>query len=299
MNDVNKDTNINEYTIVVFDLDETMGYFSELGMFWSSLNKLIETNRIPFILNEQIFYHLCDLYPEFLRPSIISILEFLKEKKIQNSCQKIMIYTNNKANIMWPQMIKNYFENKINYVLFDQIICAFKINGERIEPNRSCHEKTYYDLVNCTKIPEHTRICFIDDTYHEGMNNEKIYYINIKPYDFKLPFEILIERFFNSGLWEKIKITSELNLIDNEQIYKEYIYDLLCKYNFTYQPKTSFSYKIDKILSKKILHHLQTFFNMPNNHQIQYPAIKSKSKKFKKSELKIKKNKTLKKRLPF
>ena len=57
--------------VVVFDLDETLGYFSQFGQLW---NELIPNKDIDF--NE-----LFDLYPEFLRPNIWEILQFLNEKK--------------------------------------------------------------------------------------------------------------------------------------------------------------------------------------------------------------------------
>ena len=57
--------------VVVFDLDETLGYFSQFGQLW---NELIPNKDIDF--NE-----LFDLYPEFLRPNILEILQFLNEKK--------------------------------------------------------------------------------------------------------------------------------------------------------------------------------------------------------------------------
>ena len=36
--------------IIVFDLDETLGYFMELGMFWDALNAYIKDKQI----NEEI-----------------------------------------------------------------------------------------------------------------------------------------------------------------------------------------------------------------------------------------------------
>ena len=75
--------------IVVFDLDETLGYFVEFGMFWDSLSLYLNKQ-----LNQQSFNSLMDLYPEFLRPNIINILSYLKNKKSTKTCQKIMIYTN-------------------------------------------------------------------------------------------------------------------------------------------------------------------------------------------------------------
>ena len=57
--------------IVVFDLDETLGYFVEFGIFWDSLNLyLIKNNKKG--LNQNDFNNILDLYPEFIRPNIIN-----------------------------------------------------------------------------------------------------------------------------------------------------------------------------------------------------------------------------------
>jgi acid phosphatase class B len=62
--------------IVVFDLDETLGYFSEFGMFWDALKSYIKNNSIDFNANQDFFNKTLDLYPEFLRPNIINILTY-------------------------------------------------------------------------------------------------------------------------------------------------------------------------------------------------------------------------------
>ena len=51
-------------------------------------------NNIIFENTQDNFNKLLDLYPEFLRPNIINILRYLKNKKKTNCCQKMMIYTN-------------------------------------------------------------------------------------------------------------------------------------------------------------------------------------------------------------
>ena len=68
--------------IVVFDLDETLGYFVEFGIFWDTLSTYILKNNKdnkdeP---TQEDFNAILDLYPEFLRPNIINILNYLKNK---------------------------------------------------------------------------------------------------------------------------------------------------------------------------------------------------------------------------
>ena len=79
--------------IVVFDLDETLGYFLELGMFWDALKEYIKYKQLKITMGQSIFNDILDLFPEFLRPNIIGILNYLKEKKEKNHCEKLMIYT--------------------------------------------------------------------------------------------------------------------------------------------------------------------------------------------------------------
>ena len=239
--------------IVVFDLDETLGYFVEFGMFWDTLKnyyKNLNPNKNP-VFDQHLFNKLLDLYPEFIRPNILNILNYLKRKKQDKHCHKLMIYTNNQGPPEWAQQIKCYFEDKMNTSLFDQIIGAFKVNGKQFELSRTTHMKTHKDFISCTKIPETTQICFIDDVFHPGMSNDNIYYIHIKPYTYDLTFDTIVERFVGSGLLH----------VDSPTSMKEAIITGMKRYNYTYVEKAQLEHEIDAMLSKKILHHLHTFFN--------------------------------------
>jgi hypothetical protein len=253
--------------IVVFDLDETLGYYVEFGMFWDALTNYIKTNNISIIIDQLLFNKVLDLYPEFLRPNIINILNYLKQKKKAKHCNKLMIYTNNQGPDEWAQQIQNYFEQKINYKLFDQIIKAFKIRGKHVELCRTSHMKNHNDLIRCTKIPESTEICFLDDVLHPGMVDDRVYYINLKPYVYDLPFELMIDRFMKSNI---INTTTNTN-------FKQDMLQFMKKYRHFYVEKTKESQNIDKILSKKILHHLHTFFNKGSKTTRKNRRIKNKT----------------------
>ena len=75
-----------EYRVIVFDLDETLGNFVELGVFCDTIEKY---NKKKLDFNE--FYKIMDMFPEFLRPNIIKILSYLKEKKQKGIINKIYI----------------------------------------------------------------------------------------------------------------------------------------------------------------------------------------------------------------
>ena len=62
--------------VVVFDLDETLGSFTELGMFWEALQDYFDGQ-----LTDDDFYKIVDMFPEILRPNIVTILNYLKREK--------------------------------------------------------------------------------------------------------------------------------------------------------------------------------------------------------------------------
>jgi hypothetical protein len=164
-----------------------------------------------------------------------------------------MVYTNNQAPRSWANYIISYFESKINYKLFDQIISAFKINGKQIEVCRTTHDKTYHDLVKCTKIPPHAEVCFLDDVYYPEMSNKKVFYINLKPYTHDLSLDELLSRFMASSEYSKL-ITQKTNFKKMMTIYFN-------QFLFNIQHKPEQDKHLDTVISRGIMTHLQEFFN--------------------------------------
>lgn len=241
--------------IVVFDLDETLGYFTELGIFCDCLNKYfknVEYSNVNF--NE-----LLDLYPVFLRPKIISILRYLKAKKKENKCYKVMIYTNNQGDKSWALNIKKYFDNVIEYELFDKIIAAFKVKGKHVELGRTTHDKTMDDFISCTKLPENIEVCFIDDVYHSGMETDNVYYIHVKPYKYQLTIDNMINTFLKSKLGQNI---------NNKEVFINSIKNEFKKYDYNINEKSLNEQEIDEIIGKRMLQHLKEFFNEKTNKTI-------------------------------
>jgi hypothetical protein len=240
--------------IVVFDLDETLGYFSQFSIFWDSLTQYMHSVHQPEQLTQTDFSAVLDLYPEFLRPNILNILSFLKGKKRTNVCQKIMIYTNNNGAREWVRQIVNYFEQKVRYPkLIDQIIAAFRVNGQRVEMCRTTYNKTISDFVRCTKIPVDAEICFIDDVLHPAMANDNIYYINIRPYQYSLAFHEMLARFNSSAVGKR--------LVGNDDTFDDIMMEYIRSYHYRVQGKNPKEYEVDKVVGKSIINHLQTFFH--------------------------------------
>jgi hypothetical protein len=225
----------NQTKIVVFDLDETLGYFSKFAKIWKLLNQRAK-------LDQTDFDTLLDLYPEFIRPHMLTILKKIKQYKMKDIYTKVMIYTNNQISQNWVYYIKSYFETKLKYNLFDQVICAFKINGKVIELGRTTHNKTFSELLNCSKIkiPRQSQICFIDNTYYPKMDVvDVVYYIKVSPYIYDLPNPIIIQRLLSS---------SYKSIVNPDKI------------TFNYIVKSNKDYEMDKIITKKIMFGLEDFF---------------------------------------
>jgi hypothetical protein len=243
------------FKIVVFDLDETLGYFTEFGIFCDCLNEYFKNEDY----SDTHFNELLDLYPEFIRPKMINALLYLKSKKLDDKCYKVMIYTNNQGDRSWAINIKKYFDNKVEYELFDKIIAAFEVRGQRVEIERTSHDKKMDDFVRCSKLPENIEVCFIDDLYHSGMVDDKVYYINVKPYKYQISIEKMINTFLDSKLGNNVADKEDfINSIQHE--YKEY--------NYRIDEKTKEEQEVDEIVGKRMLQHLKQFFREKSNKTI-------------------------------
>tara|TARA_Y100000287_G_C14232511_1_gene362718 strand:- start:2186 stop:3148 length:963 start_codon:yes stop_codon:yes gene_type:complete len=231
--------------IVVFDLDETLGSFVELGMFWDAIKNILGDEYA----SQHDFNRLMKLFPEFTRPNIIEILRYLVDKRSQKECYKIMIYTNNQGPRSWAQMITEYFDSRIGEKVFDQIIAAFRVRGKSVELCRTSHDKSVDDLIRCTRIPKNTQICFLDDQHHPMMEDNNVYYINVKPYSYSMPYDVMASRYYKN-----------VHIDMNKKDFEKSIVNFMNKYSYTVSPKSKVEIDVDQIISKQIMFHLEDFF---------------------------------------
>jgi hypothetical protein len=235
--------------IVVFDLDETLGYFTEISMFWDALENFYGHN-----LFQDRFFEMVDVFPEVFRPEILTILDTLHKRK---TCHKLFIYTNNQGPKSWVTMISDYLNYKNGYRVFDQIIAAWKIRGKQIEPKRTSHDKSIADLLSCTNSPATAEICFIDDLYHPLMDTDNVYYINIKPYRVSIPFAEMATRYYEAVLRTSTPIQK------NEFV--THIVAFMKQYNYMVLKKSEAEEKVDRIVSKQLLANLDEFLKNTRN----------------------------------
>ena len=254
--------------VVIFDMDETLGYFTELGVMCDILERY---NKKTLSFKE--FYNIMNLYPEFFRPNILKILLYLKTKKKNKECDKVIIYTNNQGPKKWAEYIKKFFEKKINYKLFDKIIGAYKIDGVQVEPERTSHEKSVEDFFQITKLPKDTKICFLDDQYHHLMDYNNVYYIHVRPYTYNIPFNILVARYYDS------QNIDQKNIIDRNSFINK-IVSQMKKYNLKIDNRNeSKELNTQKSIGNDILNHLNKFFKTFKNNYTHRNLLKTKKSK--------------------
>jgi hypothetical protein len=231
--------------IITFDLDETLGDFGDLCFLWH----MIESHIPTFMTKIEVFQKLIEVFPECVRPGIPAILEYLYQKKKAGLCSHVFLYTNNQRSREWVELILEYFELKTPG-LFDQAICAFKIQDQRIEPMRTTHSKTYSDLIRCTLLPKNAQICFVDNTHHPKMVHERVYYIQPRSYEHGLSGEEIVRRI------------SKLSIPTTESFggLEDMIHLFLDRKNIENRLWKSSPIRNSLAVSQKIMYHLKEYF---------------------------------------
>jgi len=238
--------------IIVFDMDETLGYFADLYIIWKGIHQVCPDCKH--------FYELLDLYPEFLRYGMLTILEYLYDCKLKRLCHKMFIYTNNQCSGKWVNLISDYLEQKIKQTrskpskkkLFDRIIGAFKINNKTMEECRSSHQKKIDDFLNCSMIADIADICFIDDVEYPLMKSSKVYYICPRAYIHHLKTFEIIKRVL-SAKW--------LPLYNKMLSSEEYWVNWFIIHRRRIVRKGNADIYMDLQISQKIMFHLREFLN--------------------------------------
>jgi len=244
--------------VIAFDLDETLGSFTDVHILWNAI-RAFEPNH-TILIDE-----LLDLFPEFIRYGILPILQVLYHKKKENLLHKMYIYTNNQCSPCWTTMISNYLTSKIvcdpgSEMLFDQVISAFKIDNKIIEISRTCHAKTHDDFIRCTMLPRYTEVCFVDNSYYSQMISNRIYYIQPLSYVHSLSSEEIVNRFIQSEVGSRICKTPVLG-----GLFSGFMMTELYKHNAIQCGNNSLEkHRRDILIAQKIMYHIHEFLYSPS-----------------------------------
>jgi hypothetical protein len=235
---------------VVFDLDETLGYFKQLYYIFSVLKKI----NTEFSLTQDVFNKVLDLYPEFLRPNIVDILLYLKHQKQYNRNTYVIVYTNN-THQNWTKYIISYIEYRLVHpAFFDRIINSFKNEVCRLH-----HKKHLDDLFRCIDYSSNSPICYIDNEYHPGMKSRQTYYCKLGGYVNSLPTTMLADRLYQSPVVNEIIPDVPQEVFSN--IYLHY-----CNGLYT-RVLTEAEYKHEYRTAQELMLRIRIFFMNSTTHK--------------------------------
>ena len=178
---------------VIFDLDETLGFFTELSIIWDYLKRTTKHR------GQNAFDKLCDLFVrEYFRPGIFETLTYLMEMKNKGIVKEVILYTNNTGSIEWLKHIISFLEKKSDANgLFDKLIPGFN-PYVKCNKCRTCEDKTYTEIIRCASIPTSAQIIFFDDIYHPMMNHPNVRYIRVPAYFQLVHTKTIIEKLQNT-----------------------------------------------------------------------------------------------------
>jgi len=260
----------NKSLVFVFDLDKTIGYFTQIAIFVEGIENYLKRK-----LNKKELYKIFDIFPEIFRPDIMSIFKYIKNVKSKLKCVKVMIYTNNMGPKSWVYDIKNYIESRLKYKLFDRTIAAWKVDNKIYEKNRTTHEKTVKDLLKCGNIKSTANIVFLDDINHHYMKDKSVKYIKVRAYKHDIKFNLMSNKFLKTPIGKLVKKS------EHEKFKKKMLI-------FSRDDPLGFKYTISNISSRKnykkeILSQLKSFVK-ENKHNISKKRRRKRKNKTKKKK---------------
>jgi hypothetical protein len=220
---------------IVFDLDETIGFFPQVGIVWDVIN-----NYNKGKLHETDFFSLMDLFPNVLRPGILKTLDYINKKK-GSDVSKIVLYTNNMGHPSWARMIIGYIHYKLGKQVFDVIIPGHVGMKFGELSCRTSPLKTYDDLVRCANISRDTPVCFVDDQPHAKMtDNPMVTSVFVNAYNHFYTTSAIIK---NLGRYTYYKSVYEKSI-------REGLEDYLLDYNSKPRENTNIMGEIESFLKE-------------------------------------------------
>jgi hypothetical protein len=150
---------------VVFDFDETIGYFEQI----------IEMIKYTKKTSKLEVFELFTLFPLVFRTNIFDIFHFIVRLKKEKKIKSVILYSNNN-NDLFIGYVLSFIHQKLNYPLFDLSISLNQTHNKN---------KNLTDLLNYSNgiLNKTSSIFFIDDKEYDDMKMIK-YYIKCETYKY-------------------------------------------------------------------------------------------------------------------
>ena len=236
---------------IVFDLDETLGTFVQLGIFKDTLEATFET-----ALTQRAFNDLCKAFIKSFRPNLIQILKTIQRYKNTSRDIYLVIYTNNIGPKSWTIQIKTFLEDQLHEPgLFDHIIGGYiDMNNQRTELCRTTMAKLPADIRRCIGSPQDAKYLFFDDQHHPKMIDQNVTYIKSKPYRYEYTHLEMIRQFLQTNLAKYL-----LQHYQNPQPFSERFANELAQSRYNPKPITQNELNVDIAITKQMQQHIDEF----------------------------------------
>ena len=184
---------------IVFDFDETIGYFEQI----------IEMIRHTKKTSKLEVFEFFNLFPLVFRTNIFDIFNYIVRLKKEKKIKSVILYSNNN-NDVFIEYVLSYIHEALNFSLFDLSISLNQTHNKN---------KNLPDLLNYSNglLNKKSSIFFIDDKEYDHMKSIK-YYIKCESYKYV---------YSNSSIKDKLNI--DLNSSYKSKIISQSIYTIISK----------------------------------------------------------------------
>ena len=177
------------YKCIVFDLDETIGYFSQLYAIYIKMKQIYKIDASISQLHSLFEKHL-----KVFRPGIFLLFAYINILKESNKQLITVLYTNTTLPNIWIRAIVSFIEKKIHINHEERRLFDFVIDVTH--PSRKTLKKNIADLTNICKIPsDKVAILFIDNLKHASINHKCMIYTQVYSYMYM---------YVNSSIWTSL-----------------------------------------------------------------------------------------------
>lgn len=184
---------------IIFDLDETLGYFTQIYVLCCKFTEITSTS-----LSSIDLFYMYSEFPNIFRPDIFTLLSYINLLKKKYDV-KVVLYTNTLMSITWIETIMDYITNKIdkhtkffdNYITLD-MKCRTNVR------------KSIDEVYNCCSHLSRDYKYFIVDNkkFHSITDNVEFKLINTYVYTYR-----------NKDMWNwllrKKQIQNIRGIVDN------------------------------------------------------------------------------------
>ena len=206
---------------IVFDFDETIGYFEQI----------IEMIKYTKKTSKEEVFHFLKLFPFVFRTNIFDIFYYIVRLKKEKKINSVILYSNNNNDVFIGYVL-SFIHETLNYTLFDSTISLNQTHNKN---------KNITDLLNYSNgiLNKNSSIFFIDDKEYDDVKNSKNckYYIKCESYKYVYTYSII----------EYIFTMNHISNYIDEKMQRPQI------------KKNKISQSIYEIISKEIINKLRVF----------------------------------------